>query len=89
MIPEPLLQAIHHKLNDKFKPCEVHIKDETQRHARHPQAQGRYHLFVEITSPAFEGLDLRARHRLVHSCLHDELAGPLHALRLETRTPDE
>lgn len=89
MIPDPLLEAIRRKLDQRFQPDELHIKDESQRHARHEQAKGRYHLFVEIVSPCFKGLDIRARHRLIYSCLKDELDGPLHALRVEARTGDE
>jgi BolA protein len=40
-------------------------------------------------SEAFTGLGLVARHRLVYGALAEEMAGPIHALTLDTKTPDE
>jgi BolA protein len=38
---------------------------------------------------SFAGQSRLARQRQIHSILAEELAGPVHALQLLTRTPDE
>jgi BolA protein len=40
-------------------------------------------------SAAFSGQSLMARHRLVMTALAEELKGPIHALTLDVKTPDE
>lgn len=52
----------------------------------------RDHWRALVISPAFEGLMLIKRHRLVNAALKEELQGPhgaIHALTLETYTPAE
>lgn len=47
------------------------------------------HWKATIVSAAFIGQSLIARHRLVMAALAQELKGPIHALTLDVRTPDE
>lgn len=47
------------------------------------------HWKATIVSAAFSGKSLMARHRLVMSALAEELKGPIHALTLDVKTPDE
>ena len=47
------------------------------------------HWKATIVSAAFAGKNLIARHRLVMAALADELKGPIHALTLDVKTPDE
>jgi stress-induced morphogen len=47
------------------------------------------HWKAKIVSAAFSGHSLVARHRLVMAALADELKGPIHALTLDVKTPDE
>ncbi len=47
------------------------------------------HWKATIVSAAFIGQSLIARHRLVMAALAHELKGPIHALTLDVRTPDE
>lgn len=42
-----------------------------------------------IVSAAFAGKSLIQRHRLVMAALAEELEGPIHALTLDVKTPDE
>jgi stress-induced morphogen len=50
---------------------------------------GGDHYEVEVISTAFEGMVRLQRHRLVYAPLKDVLGGELHALSLQTRTPEE
>ena len=49
----------------------------------------RDHWKARIVSVAFSGKGLIARHRMVMSALAEELKGPIHALTLDTLTPEE
>ncbi len=47
------------------------------------------HWKATIVSAAFTGKSLMVRHRLVMAALAEELKGPIHALTLDVKTPDE
>ena len=47
------------------------------------------HLRAVIVSPRFEGLNRVDRHREIYKALGDAFSGPLHALQIITRTPEE
>ncbi len=51
---------------------------------------GGDHFQARVIAPGFTGLSLVKRHQMVYAVFKDELAtGELHALALETWTPDE
>ena len=47
------------------------------------------HWQASIVSAGFAGKSLMQRHRLVMAALAEELKGPIHALTLDVKTPDE
>jgi stress-induced morphogen len=47
------------------------------------------HWKATIVSSAFAGKSLVERHRLVMAALAEEMKGPIHALTLDVKTPDE
>lgn len=49
---------------------------------------GGDHFRAVVVSPAFAGLSRIAQHRLVYDIFGAEIGGPIHALSLQTRTPD-
>ncbi len=80
---------IHHKLEQAFSPTHLDIVDNSWMHAGHQGNTGGYHLVITIVSPAFEGISLMDRHRLVHQHLKDEMATQIHALELKLFAPNE
>lgn len=76
MKPDDIIAKIRAALPD----AEVELEDLTGTHD---------HWKAIIVSPAFEGLPLMKRHRLVYAALAEEMKGPIHALTLETLTPGE
>lgn len=74
---------------------DVRVVDDSASHAGHSGARdtvspsGETHLKVRVIADAFEGLNTVKRHRLVFAELAEELAGPVHALNVETKTPAE
>ena len=47
------------------------------------------HFAVEVTSELFAGMGQIARHRKVYAALSDVIGGAVHALALQTCTPQE
>jgi stress-induced morphogen len=47
------------------------------------------HWKATIVSTVFAGKTLIQRHRLVMAALAEEMKGPIHALTLDVKTPDE
>jgi len=50
---------------------------------------GGDHFAATVVSSAFAGKGPVDRHRLVYAALGDAMRGPIHALALETSTPEE
>lgn len=48
-----------------------------------------HHFNAVVSAPAFEGLSRIAQHRLVYDVFGQELGGRIHALSIQTRTPDK
>lgn len=71
--------------------------DESGKHAHHAGVRsmgkagqkGETHFALSIVSPRFQGLSTLKRHRLVYASLAEELAGSVHALQMNTQTPEE
>jgi BolA protein len=83
--------SIRQKLQQALQPTALEVRDDSARHAGHAGARegGESHFHVTAVSPRFAGLNRVARQRLVYGALADELAGPIHALSLTLRAPDE
>ena len=77
-------------LRQAFSPEHLEIADESARHAGHAgAASGGGHFHVLIVSGSFRGLALLARQRAVYAALGDAMRAEVHALGLETMTPEE
>jgi BolA family transcriptional regulator, general stress-responsive regulator len=93
--PKPVATSIRLKLERELQAVEVEVVDESASHAGHSGARetvspsGETHMKVAVVAAAFEGLNTVKRHRLVYGVLKEELAGPVHALSLDTKAPDE
>lgn len=92
----PVADSMRRKLNEQLKPTHLNIIDESGKHAGHAgrmgvaPGTGETHFIIEVTSEKFVGLTSLKRHRLVYSIVDDEVSnGPVHALSLVTKTPDE
>ncbi|XP_007485419.1 bolA-like protein 1 [Monodelphis domestica] len=81
----PVEAAIRAKLEQALCPEVLEIRNESSGHAVPPGSET--HFRVAVVSSRFEGLSYLQRHRLVHAALSEELAGPVHALAIQARTP--
>ena len=78
---------IEKKINDALQPVFLKVANESHMHNVPPGSES--HFKVTVVSDEFAGKMLVARHRMLNSLLQDELAGSVHALSLNTFTPEE
>ncbi|RMB90735.1 hypothetical protein DUI87_33000 [Hirundo rustica rustica] len=83
----PLARTIRAKLTAALQPTHLEVRDDSPVTGLPPGAET--HFGVLVVSESFSGLPLLQRHRLVHEALREELAGPLHALQVTARTPQQ
>lgn len=76
MKPEDIAAKIRLALPDAI----VELKDLTGT---------RDHWEARVVSSGFAGKSLIQRHRIVMAALAEEMKGPIHALTLDVKTPDE
>nr|WP_072292822.1 BolA family protein [Nitrosovibrio sp. Nv17] len=73
-----------------LEPQDVHIVDESARHAGHAGARsGGGHYLLTVVSHKFMGQSALARHRMVYGLLREMLHGDIHALSVKAYTPEE
>jgi BolA protein len=90
-----LIEArIKEKLVRAFSPTRLVIENDSAKHAGHAGAAnspnpGETHFTVTIVADRFTGASRIDRHRMVHETLAEELAGPVHALAVRAKAPDE
>jgi BolA protein len=78
---------IEAKVRAALDPLHLEIFDESGNHAVPTGSES--HFRVRVVSRAFDGQRLVERHRAVNRLLQAELARSIHALALETLTPEE
>ena len=83
----PLERTIRAKLEAATGAEVLEVLNESGMHNVPPKAET--HFRVVVVSSRFEGATRLRRHRVVHSALADELAGPVHALAIDAWTPAE
>jgi BolA protein len=81
-------QRLRRRLESRFAPALLVIKDESHLHAGHAGAAGGHsHFRVTIVAEAFRGVSPLARHRLVYAAVDDLLKTDIHALAIEASPP--
>ncbi len=72
-----------------LQPTELHIKDDSARHAGHAAMNGvegeETHLVITITSAQFAGKSRVECHRMVQSLCQSEFGKGLHALQIKAK----
>jgi BolA protein len=88
---EPVSTAarIESLLQQRLLPAHLEVHDDSAAHAGHASAGGKGHFRLRIVSTCFAGLRPLQRHRLVNQVLSPLVATELHAVAMETLTPDE
>lgn len=81
--------TIVQKLAAKLNATVPTIEDESHLHAGHVGAREGSHFRVVVVSPQFAGLTMVKQHRLVYEALSEEMQLGIHALALQTFTPEQ
>ena len=77
-------------LEAALAPVQMTLVDESHLHAGHAgAASGGSHYRLTIVAPAFSGLNLVRRHRLVYDSVHLMMQHEIHALAITALTPEE
>jgi BolA protein len=80
-------QTIETKINEALAPSHLMVVNESYMHSVPPGSESHFKLV--IVTDTFSGVPRVRRHQTVNGILKDELAGPLHALSMETLTLEE
>jgi BolA protein len=80
-------QEIESRLAQAIDPTHLEVIDESHMHNVPQGAES--HFRVRVVSGSFEGQRLLQRHRTINRLLDETLAAGVHALALETLTPQE
>jgi BolA protein len=82
-------KKIHAILTTAFQPIEIHIEDESWKHANHAGAKesGGGHFVITIIAEAFAGKSAIEKHRMIYQALKNELVSDIHALSINAKAP--
>lgn len=73
-----------------LKPLRLELIDDSAKHAGHAGARsGGGHYRLLVVSASFCGKPTLARHRLVYDALGELMRSKIHALSIQSLTPDE
>ena len=88
--PDNTASQIRTLLRQRLQPSHLELRDESAAHVGHPGARGGAgHFRLRVVSTSFRGLSPLQRHRLVNATLAPLFEGAVHALAMETLTPEE
>lgn len=82
-----IAERIEHKLRDGLSPQHLEVINESGMHAVAPGSET--HFRVLVVTARFEGHSLVQRHRMIYELLADERRDGVHALGIQTLTPQE
>ena len=82
-------ERIEARLREAFAPLALEVVDDGARHRGHAGNTGGGHYRVVLVSERFRGVPRVERHRMVYEALAGALREEIHALELDTRSPDE
>src|SRR5262245_44970546 len=92
-LPSPAMDRRSHieaRLRAELAASHVEVADESHLHAGHAgAASGGGHFRATVVSDRFAGLSRVARQRLVYGALAAEMTSEIHALAMQTYTPEE
>ena len=80
-------ETIENKITEALSPSYLTVMNESYMHSVPPGSESHFKLV--IVTDSFHDVPRVRRHQTVNGILKDELAGPLHALSMETLTPEE
>ena len=90
LLPAQRRARIESLLRERLAAVHVEVIDESHLHAGHAGAAGGAgHFRAVVVSKAFEGKSLVERQRLVYGALAEMMGPEIHALAMQTLTPEQ
>src|SRR3546814_14041943 len=85
----PIAREIETRLRKALSPESLQVMDDSEKHRGHAghAARGESHFTVKITPAAFAVRSRVERQRMVNAALRHLLAGRVHSLAIQARTP--
>jgi BolA protein len=84
------IERLESRIRERLAPTKLELRDDSALHAGHAGARGGHgHFTVALVSPAFAGLALLGRHRLVYDAVGDLMQTDIHALTIFAHAPGE
>ena len=87
----PPVSTIHERIESKLSasltPVHLEVINESHMHKVPPGSET--HFKVVVVSDRFDGLSAVKRHQLVYAALGERMREEIHALSMQTLTPDE
>lgn len=83
----PTEARILKKLEEALRPQELLVENESHMH--NVPKGSETHFRVTVVSSAFQGKNMVQQHAMVYAALKEELKNPVHALAIQTSTPDK
>jgi len=80
-------ETIERKLAVSLEPAHLEVINESYMHSVPPGSES--HFKVVVVADSFDGVSLVRRHQRVHGILEKELKEDVHALSMQTLTPEE
>ena len=78
---------IQNKLATAFEPAFLEVENQSYKHNVPPGSES--HFRVTVVSVKFDGSSLVQRHQMINEVLKEELAGEVHALSINAKTPEQ
>ncbi|MCH8327532.1 MAG: BolA family transcriptional regulator [Candidatus Marinimicrobia bacterium] len=87
----PTVEETQARIEAALSPDHFEINDDSHHHAGHQgdRALGGAHLTVTVVATAFTGKSLVERHRMVYAAVGDLMQQQIHALSMQTHSPEE
>jgi BolA protein len=82
-------QEIDNRIQQALTTEYLDVINESHQHAGHAHGGEETHYKVIVVSAEFEGKRPVARQQLIYKILADMINNPVHALAMQTFTPDE
>lgn len=85
------IDEIKNRMAKALKVSAIEVDDDSPKHAAHSAVKytGGGHYQLRLVSPAFEGLGLIERHRMIYSALGNMMGTQVHALAIQALSETE
>lgn len=85
MTNDERIQLIQQRLQEKFAPSHLEIRDDGAKHAGHASNHGAGYYTVIIAAETLKNLSRPAQHRAIYAELNDLIPDEIHALSIVVR----